>query len=47
LNLGVTLYIYLGSIHEERRLVREFGRAYQEYQRQVPRLLPFWPPSPD
>jgi protein-S-isoprenylcysteine O-methyltransferase Ste14 len=46
-----TLYFYLGSIHEERRLVAEFGAAYEAYQRQVPRLVPrlrrCYPPNPD
>lgn len=37
-----TLYFYIGSIHEERRLLAEFGPAYQAYCEQVPRLLP-WP----
>lgn len=36
-----TLYFYLGSIFEERRLVAEFGSAYRDYQQRVPRLLPF------
>ena len=40
LTIGLTIYIYLGSIHEERRLVAEFGSAYLEYQRRVPRLIP-------
>ena len=35
-----TLYFYFGSIYEERRLVAEFGEAYQAYRRQVPRLIP-------
>lgn len=35
-----TLYFYVGSIFEERRLVAEFGQAYREYQRIVPRLIP-------
>lgn len=35
-----TLYFYLGSLHEERRLVAEFGAAYESYQRSVPRLVP-------
>ncbi len=36
-----TAYFYLGSIHEERRLVREFGEAYVRYQASVPRLIPW------
>lgn len=40
--LLVTLYFYLGSIFEERRLVAEFGSTYQDYQRRVPRLLPIF-----
>lgn len=36
-----TLYFYLGSIFEERRLVAEFGSVYRDYQQRVPRLLPF------
>jgi protein-S-isoprenylcysteine O-methyltransferase Ste14 len=35
-----TLYFYFGSIYEERRLVAEFGEAYEAYRRQVPRLIP-------
>lgn len=37
-----TLYFYVGSMHEETRLVVEFGEAYEEYQRHVPRLIPRW-----
>jgi protein-S-isoprenylcysteine O-methyltransferase Ste14 len=40
LYLGLSLYLYLGSVFEERRLLVEFGPAYQEYQRKVPRLFP-------
>jgi hypothetical protein len=36
----LSLYFYIGSICEERRLLVEFGQAYQVYQRQVPRLIP-------
>lgn len=35
-----TLYFYLGSFFEERRLIAEFGSAYQDYQQRVPRLIP-------
>jgi len=40
LNLGLTLYIIIGSIFEERRLVGPFGQSYSDYQRRVPRLIP-------
>ena len=33
-------YFFMGSIFEERKLVREFGTAYRAYQQRVPRLLP-------
>lgn len=35
-----TLYFHFGSIYEERRMVAEFGPAYDEYRQQVPRLIP-------
>jgi len=38
--IGATLYFYVGSIFEERKLVAEFGQAYRDYQRRVPRLAP-------
>jgi len=41
LTLGVHGYFWIGSIFEERKLVAEFGEAYREHQRRVPRLLPF------
>ena len=38
----ITLYFVVGSIHEEQLLVDEYGEAYLEYRRQVPRFIP-WP----
>jgi len=35
-----SIYLYVGTFFEERRLVAEFGDAYRAYQRQVPRLIP-------
>ena len=35
-----TLYFLVGSVHEERRLLAEFGEAYRDYQQRVPRLIP-------
>lgn len=37
----LSIYLYLGTFFEERRLVREHGDGYREYQRQVPRLIPW------
>jgi methanethiol S-methyltransferase len=42
LNVGITLYFWIGSVFEERKLLAEFGEAYREHQRRTPRLLP-WP----
>ncbi len=36
----VSLYFYIGSIYEERRLSVEFGDAYLAYRKQVPAFLP-------
>jgi protein-S-isoprenylcysteine O-methyltransferase Ste14 len=41
-NLAGTIYLYVGSIFEERRLIAEFGDDYRKYQQQVPRFIP-WP----
>lgn len=35
-----TLYFYFGSMYEERRLISQFGPAYQTYRQHVPRLIP-------
>jgi protein-S-isoprenylcysteine O-methyltransferase Ste14 len=39
-NLSATLYFWMGSIFEERRLQRVYGDAYIQYQQKVPRLIP-------
>ena len=39
-----TLYFWIGSVYEERRLERLFGVDYQAYQMRVPRMIPYrWP----
>lgn len=40
LNIGLTIYLVVGAIFEERKLVREFGAAYRDYQENVPMLIP-------
>jgi len=39
-NVLWTLWIFAGSVFEERDLVAEFGDRYREYQRNVPMLIP-------
>ena len=41
LYVAVTLYLYLGSLHWERRLLAQFGDEYRSYQRRVPRAVPW------
>jgi methanethiol S-methyltransferase len=35
-----TIYLYMGSLHWERRLVSQFGDEYREYQKRVHRIIP-------
>lgn len=37
----ITLYTWVGTIWEEKKLRAEFGEAYAAYQQAVPMLLPF------
>jgi methanethiol S-methyltransferase len=39
-NILASVYFWVGSWHEERRLEREFGEAYRAYRRKVPGFLP-------
>ncbi|HKI44376.1 MAG TPA: isoprenylcysteine carboxylmethyltransferase family protein [Balneolales bacterium] len=35
------LYFWIGSIYEEQKLVKRFGSTYEEYQKRVPRMIPY------
>jgi protein-S-isoprenylcysteine O-methyltransferase Ste14 len=37
---GLTLYVLIGTMFEERKLLREFGQAYADYRSSTPMLLP-------
>jgi len=39
--IGIIFYFYIGSFYEERKLADKFGKQYLEYQKYVPRLIPF------
>jgi protein-S-isoprenylcysteine O-methyltransferase Ste14 len=41
-NVGATLYLGIGSLIEERRLLSAYGKAYHDYCQRVPWLIP-WP----
>jgi methanethiol S-methyltransferase len=40
LNLGVTAYLWIGSIFEERKLLKQFGAEYAAYCARTPRIIP-------
>jgi protein-S-isoprenylcysteine O-methyltransferase Ste14 len=40
--LIITVYLFLGSLHWESRLLIQFGEAYRSYQKKVPRMIPQW-----
>lgn len=42
---GLSLYIGVGIVLEERDLLRRFGPAYAEYRRRVPALVPWRRPA--
>lgn len=44
-NLGLTAWVVLGTILEERDLVLQFGDDYVNYQNRVPMLVPWRPPA--
>ncbi len=38
--LGASVYLWVGSLLEERRLLRSFGPAYRAYMERTPRFVP-------
>jgi protein-S-isoprenylcysteine O-methyltransferase Ste14 len=40
-NIVLTIYVIMGTILEEKKLILEFGDAYIKYQQEVPMLIPF------
>ena len=40
-NAILTIYVIIGTLLEEKKLVLEFGDAYVKYQKDVPMLIPF------
>lgn len=40
LNVGLTIYLIIGALFEERKLVREFGEEYLQYRKVTPMLIP-------
>ena len=40
LDAALTVYIIIGAIFEERKLLQTFGAAYQEYRAKTPFLIP-------
>lgn len=41
LNIGITLYMLIGAIFEEKKLLLEFGEAYAIYKEKTAFILPF------
>ena len=40
-NIVLTVYVIIGTILEEKKLVLEFGESYIQYQNEVPMIIPF------
>ncbi|MFT4939875.1 MAG: protein-S-isoprenylcysteine O-methyltransferase Ste14 [Paraglaciecola sp.] len=41
LAISMTFYIFVGLYFEEKALIQEFGKTYQDYKQHVAKLLPF------
>jgi len=44
--IGIIIYFYIGSVYEEKKLVKIFGEEYKSYQKLVPRIFPLNPFHP-
>jgi protein-S-isoprenylcysteine O-methyltransferase Ste14 len=42
MNILFTAYAIIGTVFEEKDLIRKFGKDYEEYKKQVPSFIPFW-----
>ena len=40
MNTGLTIYIVVGALFEERKLLHEYGQAYADYCKNTPMLVP-------
>jgi protein-S-isoprenylcysteine O-methyltransferase Ste14 len=40
-NSILVIYVIIGTVLEEKKLILEFGDAYRKYQQEVPMLIPF------
>lgn len=40
LNIGITIYTFIGALLEERKLIREFGQPYIAYRQATPLIIP-------
>lgn len=40
LNIGLSAYLLIGTIFEERKLVEQFGPEYEQYRKKTPRIIP-------
>ena len=38
--IGLTLYVVIGAVYEERKLLQEYGKEYEEYRQRTPMLIP-------
>ena len=39
--LCISLYFFIGSVYEEKRMVSHFGELYEQYRKRTSRIIPF------